>query len=121
MREDTRDSRPTTRRDAASTLLVIAVVSGVALVRSAPPDPLVFGAGAVGAGVLELLLSMRAAAVRTLWAHRSVQVVAAVVAVVVSVGLATVAGPWVLTATLGGLCGYLALLAVSVWVRRRND
>jgi hypothetical protein len=108
------------RRDAALTLAVLVPVAVAAIRLRAPRSPALFGAGVVGAVVLELLLSRRADRVRAVWADRRVQVLAVSVALAGGGALVSVAGAWVLTALLGGLCGYLAVLGVVVWHRRRG-
>jgi hypothetical protein len=106
------------RRDAALTLLVLAVVGASALVVGArlTPSALVVGAGATV--VTELLLSLRADRVRAVWARREVQAVAVVVGAVGGVGLALLVGTWVLTALAAALVTYLGILGGSVAWRR---
>lgn len=109
------------RRDATLTLLVLVVVSASALVVGARPTPsaLVVGAGATV--VTELLLSLRAGRVRTVWARREVQAVAVVVGTVGGVGLALLVGTWVLTALTAALVTYLGILGTSVVWRRAGN
>jgi len=112
------DGDGATRRDAALTLVVLAPVVAAAVVLDAPISPTVVAFGAGGAVVVELLLSIDPPRVRAVWADRRVQAAAVVVGVVGGVGLAVVAGPWVLTALSAGLCTYLGLLGGHVaWQR----
>ena len=109
------------RRDATLTLVVLVPVVVAAVVLRAPRSPALFGAGVLGAVVLELLLSRRADRVRAVWADRRVQVLAVSAALVGGGAVVFVSGAWVLTPLLGGLCGYLAILGAVVWHRRRGS
>jgi hypothetical protein len=116
------DAEAAARRDAALTLLVLVPTAVAAVVVDAPFAPVPLALGAVGAVVLELLLSLRAARVRALWSERRVQAVAVVVAIGGGIVLGVVTGPWVLVTLVGGLCAYLAvLLGSTAWRRRRNE
>ena len=66
------------RRDAALALVVLVPVAGAAVVLEAPPAPSAVVLGAGGVVVLEGLLSLRAARVRSIWADRRVQATGAV-------------------------------------------
>jgi hypothetical protein len=115
------DGDGTTRRDAALTLGVLAPVIAAAVVLDAPFSPTVVALGAGGAVAVELLLSIDPSRVRAVWNDRRIQATAVVVGVVGGVGLAVVAGPWVLTALSAGLCTYLGLLSGHVvWRRLRG-
>jgi hypothetical protein len=74
----------------------------------------------VGALVLELLLSIRTDRVRAVWADRRVRALAVVSTLGGTAVLVLVAGTWVVTVLLGGLCGYLVLLAGTVLRRRAS-
>jgi hypothetical protein len=114
-----RDDAGTARRDAGLTLLVLVPVAVAAVVLDAPLSPAAVAVGAGGTVLLELLLSVRAARVRAVWADRRVQALAVVVAIAGGVGFAVVVGPWALTALGAGLSAYLAVLA-AVELRRRR-
>jgi hypothetical protein len=107
------------RRDATLTLVVLVPTVVAAAVLRAPRSPALFGAGVLGAIALELLLSRRADRVRAVWADRRVQALTVLLALVGGSALVSLAGAWVLTPLLGGLCGYLAILGVVVWRQRR--
>jgi hypothetical protein len=109
------------RRDAALTLLVLAVAGAAAVAVSAPVTPGVVAAGVAAALVAELLLSLRAARVRAVWADRRVRVAAVGAALGGAALLTAVAGPWVLTALVAACCGYLAVLCGSLLWRRRDN
>lgn len=114
------DREGTARRDAALTVVVLAVVVSAAVVLGAPVSPLALVAGAGATVVAELLLSLRAARVRRVWVDPRVQVTAVVTATVGGVALALAAGLWLLTALVAALLTYLVVLGGSVawrWTR----
>jgi hypothetical protein len=115
------DGDGATRRDAALTLVVLAPVLVAAVVLDAPLSPTAVALGTGGAVAVELLLSIDPSRVRAVWADRRVQATAVVGGVAGGVGLAVVAGSWVLTALSAGLCTYLGLLGGHVaWRRLRR-
>lgn len=116
------DGDRTVRRDAALTLVVLVPCLAAAVALPAPRSPSVFATGALAALLLELLLSLRSDRVRAVWADRRVQAASVLVALGGGGLLVVVAGAWVVTFLLGGLCSYLAVLAGSVaWRRRKNN
>ena len=116
------DGDRTARRDAVLTLVVLVPAAVAAIVLPAPRSLSVFAGGVVATVSVELLLSARADQVRAVWAAPRVQAGAVLVALGGGGLLVVAAGPWVVTFLLGGLCGYLAVLAGSVvWRRRKNN
>jgi hypothetical protein len=109
------------RRDAALALVVLVPVAGTAVILGAPFAPSAIARGAGGTVVLEGLLSLRAARVRSIWSDRRIQSAGIVAAIGLALVGTTVAGPWALTALTAALCTYLGLLGASVLWRRRND
>jgi hypothetical protein len=91
-------------------LLALVRVQGVDTTTLLDPAALLVGAaGAVG---LELLMARFPDLSRQLWYRPSVQALAVVAVFVGGVVLATLTGPWVFGAVLGGLATYFLLLAL---------
>jgi hypothetical protein len=109
------------RRDAALATVVLVPVAGTAVVLGAPFAPSAVALGAAGTVVLEGLLSLRAARVRSVWADRRTQVTGVVAAACLALVGTVVVGPWILTALTAALCTYLGLLGAGVLWRRRDD
>lgn len=100
------------RRDAALAggVLSVVVAGGVAVDAGASPGA--FALGALGAVVLEVVASARAARVRAAWRRRSVRALAVAVAALAVAAAAVVAPDAGLNALAGGLIAYLVLLAL---------
>ncbi|MFC6953893.1 hypothetical protein [Halorubellus litoreus] len=97
--------------DGALAAGVLAGVVALAAAVGVAASPVAFAVGAVGAFLLEVLLSARAAAVRALWARAGVRVLSVGV-VVLAAALAVAFRPESgLNALAGGLVAYLGLLA----------
>jgi hypothetical protein len=108
-------------RDATLTGVVLVVVAGAAWAVEAPVTPAALLAGAGATVLAELLLSLRAERVRSVWRRWEVQTAAVLVAIAGGLGLALLVGPWVLTALVAALLTYLGFLAASVaWSTARG-
>ena len=91
-------------------VLVLARVRGVDTTTLL--DPVALLVGAAGAVALELLMARFPDLSRRLWYRPRVQALAVVTVFVGGLLLATLTGPWVFGAVLGGLVTYFALLAL---------
>jgi hypothetical protein len=105
------------RRDAALAVAVLLPVGAAALAAGAPGSLAAAVAGAAGALAVEWVLSRpgRREAVRDRWDRPGVQTGAVVAGLLGAAAAWATVGAWTLTALVGGLVAYLALLgAVAV-------
>jgi len=99
------------RRDAALAIAVLVPVAAAVVLLGTPMTPEPVFVGVAGALALEIALSVRASAVRRLWARRTVRAASVAVAVVGSSLGVVVFGQASLLAVAAGLSTYLLLLA----------
>ncbi|WP_323675436.1 hypothetical protein [Halorubellus sp. PRR65] len=98
--------------DGALAAGVLAVVVALAAAGGVRASPFAFAAGAVGAVLLEGLLSARATVVEAVWARRTVRVVSVAVTVLAAAAAAAFRPKSGLSALAGGLVAYLLVLAL---------
>jgi peptidoglycan/LPS O-acetylase OafA/YrhL len=111
--DDRQPTDPETRRSDALAALGVALVTGVLVaVTGVPVTPRLLLTGGLATVALELLLALRADAVRRYWRSFRVRAVSAVLFVVVAAAGVAVAGGGVLVVVLGGAVAYLALLGL---------
>lgn len=102
----------TARRDAALSLAVLGAVAVAWVATGVRVAPLAVGGGAVAVVLVEALLGRSAAAVRTAWERPAVQAVALAATLLGVAAGALVAPRLALSAAVGAVAAYLALLGL---------